>query len=151
MRRYHVLQLKCPYLLTNCNLNYLVFKLMLGKCEVLFQENWSHWSRDTDGKVLCSPSKVPFIDLQERNTWYLHVRGKRGGYEFSGKSLPRKPRGNGTVFSKSNIVCSLCLESSRYKVSAKSLKWWPRYVRKCTVSLQVSFITDQTEPNLRRI
>jgi hypothetical protein len=61
----------------------------LGRSRYELQENPSNEIRDTAGKVLCSPIKVPFNYRDRSQPKLRHVLhfGGDGGCEFSGKSL----------------------------------------------------------------
>jgi hypothetical protein len=61
LRRYFVLKVQCPSLLTDCNKTYSI--LGHGGCvlDLEFQENSLNGRGDTANKLLCSSSRVPFI------------------------------------------------------------------------------------------
>jgi hypothetical protein len=63
-RKYVVLHVMCPSLLIN---HYVAHARKVRGLK--FQENPSTGNRETDEKVLCSPSKVPFI-IDYRNQTY---------------------------------------------------------------------------------
>jgi hypothetical protein len=86
-KRYCVLQVEYPALLTDQDQTYMCLSHGRRIPDVEFQENPPNGRRDTEEAELCSSSKVPFII--DRNQTYTFVRnGSRvGDLEFHEKSL----------------------------------------------------------------
>jgi hypothetical protein len=58
---YSILQVKCPSLLTDRNQTYKICRECVENARCDVSEKYLEGSRDTDERVLCSPSKVRFI------------------------------------------------------------------------------------------
>jgi hypothetical protein len=110
MKMHFVLQVKCPYLLTDHNQTYIVLHAW-NLQGVVIQENHSNGSSDMHENALCSPSKVPLITDRLQPNVHCSTCVEIARCSVAGKSLQWKLRYRRTATLFTNKVLLITVPS----------------------------------------